>query len=229
MKRYKVVLTRSKKDGINWLKTLKKEGIDAFCIPVQIYRFCKIKEINLAPDSVILFTSTKGIEGFSKIAGNRKYDCIVLGEREEKKAGEMGFNVLFKPDFASSENLIEKIIKNLSRERGIIYPTSELYNKELEKKLKEYGFEVKVLVLYKPLKRKLTFGDLSKIKKSTDILFFSPSQVQNFFSQVSISNLKDKNFWAIGKKTEFALKKITICRVLNKPEVEEFLSALLNR
>lgn len=229
MKKFKVVLTRSKKDGMKWLKALKKERIDAFCVPVQIYRFSKVKDFNVDKNSVLLFTSTKGIESFLKISKEINYDCIVLGEREEKMARELGFNILLKPDFPDSENLLEKIIKEFPKEREIIYPASELYNRQLESKLKEKGFKIKVLVLYRPVKREISQKDLEKIKKSTDIVFFSPSQVENFFSQVSISILKGKNFWAIGKKTEQDLKKIAKCKALKRPDVEEFLLKLINR
>lgn len=229
MKKYKVALTRSKKDGINWLKTLKKEGIDAFCVPVQTYRFFRIKDFIIDKSSVVLFTSTKGIEGFLKISKEINYDCIVLGEREEKVAREKGFNILLKPDISNSENLLEKIIKEFPKEREIIYPASELYNRQLEDKLKEKGFKIKVLILYRPVKRKISKKDLEKIKKCTEIVFFSPSQVQNFFSQVSISNLKDKNFWAIGPKTfSFLIRKVN-CKKIKNPTPEEFIREIKRR
>lgn len=224
MKKIKVILTRSRKDGKKWEKTLKKEGIETHCIPVQFYRFCRTQEMEISERAVILFTSTKGIEGFLKLSKNKNFDCIVLGEREEKKAKELGFNIIFKSDFPSSSSLLEKMIKKFPKEREIIYPASEFYSRELENKLKEKGFKIKVLILYKPVKRKLSQKDLIKIKKCTDILFFSPSQVENFFSQINPSNLKGKKFWAIGEKTEKSLKNFKKCKKLIKPEVSEFLN-----
>lgn len=229
MKKFKVVLTRSKKDGMKWLKAMKKEKIDVFCVPVQIYRFFKIKDFVMHKSSVLLFTSTKGIEGFLKVSKEINFDCIVLGDREEKMARELGFNILLKPKFPDSENLLEKIIKEFPKEREIIYPASKLYNRQLENNLKEKGFKIKVLILYRPVKRKISRRDLEKIKKCTDIVFFSPSQIENFFSQVPVSNLKSKNFWAIGPKTFIFLKKIVNCKALKNPSPEELIKKIKRR
>lgn len=226
MKKFKVILTRSKKDGKGWEKILKDKGLEVNCIPVQIYRFNKIN-YKVPENSIIVFTSTKGIRGFLKIKENKNYDCIVLGKREEKEAKKFGFNVIFKSDFPSSENLLEKIIENLPKNKKLIYPTTLIYNKEFEEKLKEEGFDLEVLILYKPVKRKISKKNLNIIKNSTDLVFFSPSQVQNFFSQISFEDLKDKRFWAIGETTYNVLKNKTNCKVLKKPKVEFFLEEML--
>jgi len=228
LKKFKVILTRSKKDGKRWEKILKDKGLEVFCIPVQIYRFNK-KDFELKENSIIIFTSTKGIYGFSKIKKDKNFDCVVLGEREEEKAKELGFNVIFKSDFPSSSNFLKKIIENLPRDKKLIYPTSLIYNKEFEEGLKENGFDLDVLILYKPVKRKISKEEKKVIKNSTDIIFFSPSQVNNFFSQIKLDFLKHKNFWAIGEKTYNELKKITNCKKLNKPEPEEFLKEIFGR
>ncbi len=226
MKKFKVILTRSKKDGKGWEKILKGKGLEVHCVPVQIYRFNKIN-YEIPENSIIVFTSTKGIKGFLKIKENKNYDCIVLGEREEEEAKKFGFNVIFKSNFPSSKNLLEKIIENLPKNKKLIYPTTLIYNKEFEEKLKKEGFDLEVLILYKPVKRKISKKDLNIIKNSTDLVFFSPSQVQNFFSQISNFSMKEKRFWAIGEKTYEDLKEFVNCKKLNKPEAEEFLKEIL--
>lgn len=228
MKNFKVILTRSKKDGKEWLKKLKENKIEGFCIPVQYYKFNKKIDFELDKKAVFVFTSVKGIKGILKILKRKKYDCFVLGEREERDAKKNGFNVLFKAEEPNSNSLAIKIIENLPEDRSLIYPASELYNKEFEKKLKENGFDLKVLILYKPVRKKLMEKDLKIIKKGSDIVFFSPSQVQNFLSQVSLNKLKFKRLWAIGKKTHSTLSKYGNCFLLREPRVEEFLKEIKN-
>ena len=193
-----MVLTRSLKDGKECVKVLKKENLEVFCIPVQTYRFKREIDFEISKEDVIVFTSTKGIEGFLKISNEKNFNCIVLGEREELLAKKYAFNVLFKSKMPNASSLAETILEKLKKNKKIIYPASELYNKEFEKKLKNNGFEVEVLKIYKPIKRKIKEKSLSIIKKCTDIVFFSPSQVQNFFIQVPFSTLKKKRF--CGKK-----------------------------
>lgn len=221
-----MVLTRSLKDGKEWVKILKKENLEVFCIPVQTYRFKREIDFEISKEDVIVFTSTKGIEGFLKISKGKNFNCIVLGEREEFLAKKCRFNVLFKSKMPNANSLAETILEKLKKNKKIIYPASELYNKEFEKKLKDNGFEVEVLKIYKPVKRKIKEKSLSIIKKCTDIVFFSPSQVQNFFEQIHFSLLKNKRFWAIGKTTFFKLKEFVNCNSLEKPKPENFLKEI---
>lgn len=226
MKKLSIVLTRSSKDGKEWLKVLKKENLEVFCIPVQTYRFKRKIDFEISKDDVIIFTSTKGIEGFLKFSKEKILNCIVLGEREESLAKKYGFNVLFKSKFPNASSLAEEILEKLKKNKKIIYIASELYNKEFEKKLKDNGFDIKVLITYKPVKRKILKKSLKIIKDCTDIIFFSPSQVQNFFIQIHFSILKNKRFWAIGKTTFGKLKEFTNCNLLKEPKPESFLKEI---
>ncbi len=226
MKNFKIILTRTKRDGLKWNEVLKKENFEVYFIPVQKYEFIKIKDLNLPENSLIVFTSTKGIEGFLKIFKSSNFEVAVLGEREENYAKKKGFKVILKADKPTGEALFKKISEVVPKERFILYPTSEAYKRENLEVLNKNGFNLKVLVLYRPVLKKISKNSLNLLKKSTDIVFFSPSQVINFFSQVNFEEVKGKRFWAIGKITYSSLEGKGNCFCLEKPTPEEFIKEI---
>ncbi len=229
MKNFKIVLTRTKREGLKWNDALKKENFEVFFVPVQRYEFIKIKDINLPKNSLIVFTSPKGIEGFLKVFKNSNFEVAVLGGREEIYAKKKGFKVVLKSEKPTGEALFKKISEVISKKRFILYPTSEAYKKENLEILNKNGFNLKVLILYRPLLKKISKNSLNLLKKSTDIVFFSPSQVENFFSQVNFEKMKGKRFWAIGKTTYSSLAGRGNCFYLEKPTPEEFIKEIKKR
>lgn len=229
MKKFNVIITRAKKDGKNWERILKKEGIFVSFLPVQVYKLNNKIDFSIPENPFIIFTSKRGIEYFYKIFKNSNFEAGVLGDVEEKIAKDLGFKLVLKASKPNSKSLAEEIQKKIPKERKILYPASEIHRKESIEFLKESGYEVKVLNLYKPVRLKLKKEKIDIIKNATDILFFSPSQVENFFSQISEEFLKEGvRLWAIGKTTYSFIKNKENSFYLENPTPEEFLKKLKN-
>jgi uroporphyrinogen-III synthase len=197
MKTYRVLVTGERDDWTSLENPSTAKHIEWKSIPVLQYERLLIPEsllerLSQKPFEWIVFTSPRAVRFWSETLLEGGYDLPVetrvacLGERTAEFAEEDGYSVDFQPKEPGTDGFLEEFEKN--RPGSVLIPASEIGRTKLRDRLKQLGFEVAWVPLYRTFARPSLADCLSSedLAQSDAILFTSPSSVDSVLDQFSL-------------------------------------------
>jgi uroporphyrinogen-III synthase len=169
---------------------------------------------------MVVFTSMNAVDTVAKYIPAKKtsWKIFCLGNTTKKMVKKIFGEENICATADSAEQLAEKITGN-SSVKNIVFFCGDRRRNELPDKLKNNGIAVEELIVYKTIETPRALS-----KQYDGILFFSPSAVQSFFLQNSITDTTQ--VFAIGATTANAAKLFTRQPVIisNKPGKENLVT-----
>ena len=184
-KKVKILLTRPKKDSLNFSEYLDKDFFTCFLAPlIKIirckYDFDKNKEYDF-----VLFTSRNGVRNFQKIIHKKK--IFVIGDGTYNLAKKIGYTNLVNIK-GNSDDLKIKMKPFLRQRNRILHPTSTLQNQDLENFFRREGCLYEQLKCYKSIminQKAEVFENFFKSCKDGLITLFSRRTAISFKKELS--------------------------------------------
>lgn len=214
-----ILILSGKKIPENILRELRYEGFEFDQQAFQTIFFRPLeKELILQNKHPWIFTSSNAIEAISpllNILKNKK--AFVLSEKTKKTAQKYGFEIL-----ESAPNGLELSKKILSRnEKSVFHPTTPNHRKEIVQFLRLNNINYRSIFVYDQIPQKINF------KPWDGILFFSPSQVDNFMNQHFLD--PQLPVFSIGPTTTAHLhkKQHQNIQMATSPSVKSVLESLI--
>lgn len=218
VKSIRIVVTGEREDLDRKLPSeLGYNGLPLEWITVPVLKFEKLNVDEEAvkgqltpPPDWIIFTSTRAVTFWSELLLQLGLDfpletqVACIGEKTAEAANQDGFTPDFYPTEPGSEKFLEEfedlISNNLAKPR-VFMPTAEGGRAMIPERLKELGCAVTTLPLYRTMAREDVGRVVSQeeIKKSSMIVFTSPSSVDAFIKNFSIP--EDILVASLGKYT----------------------------
>tara|TARA_B110000914_G_C15496544_1_gene463572 strand:+ start:933 stop:1610 length:678 start_codon:yes stop_codon:yes gene_type:complete len=174
-----------------------------------------------------VFTSSNGVKGFMTLVKEKKIAitkiaCYAIEGKTSKTAKEYGIQI--KKTAYSATNLAKEIKKN--KETSVIHFTSKFRRKELYEALKKEKIAIEPVLVYNKT------NTPSEIQDIDAMLFFSPSQIDSFFSKNNLNI--NKPVFCIGPSTakhikEKGYKNIIIAKVPSEKELIAILIEYYNK
>lgn len=224
-----IVLTRERKESQEMMQKFGNANYKFIVCPMikiirqKSWKLCDLKINNLASYHGVVFTSKHGVSYFLsrvKLKGLfeelKRIDIFSVGEKTAAVIKQMQLRCESLPDRYNAEELVKSIIKNKKEIGKLLVVKGDLSRDELSMGLKNFGIEVEEVIVYRNervlVSRKIRdylLKELSCRARIRIIVFFSPSAVKNFFSQLEwVIKEEGISYAAIGKTTEGALKEI---------------------
>jgi uroporphyrinogen-III synthase len=222
-----ILLTRSESEGLSWGRALEAVGHRVRFLPVQVYTPLKWGPVDLYAHDLVVFTSLHAVEFFSAAYPTaRTLPSAAVGMRTAEAARSAGFAVECTASEAYGGALAGEILARYPASSRLLVPCSERHREELPAILRNAGFPVTLLPLYRPqpLPRPSTLD--ASLEEATDLLCFSPSQVEALLDWTEGRLPPHLVLWAIGKTTLRAFPDDRPARALATPRVEAFVEAL---
>jgi uroporphyrinogen-III synthase len=156
----------------------------------------------------------------------RTLPSAAVGKRTAEAARSAGFAVELTASEAYGSVLAGEILSRYPATSRLLLPCSLRHREELPAILRNAGFPVTLLPLYRPqpLPRPLTLDPM--LGEATDLLCFSPSQVEALLEWTDGHLPPHLTLWAVGKTTVRAFPGDWKVGVLPSPKVEAFVEAL---
>ncbi len=222
----RVILTRSAEDIEKDRKLFESIGFEVVPLPLiktEPVEF-EIPDINF---DWIVFQSVKAVLYFLRKASVPcSAKIAVVGEKTRKILEEKGFSVSLVPSEHSAEGIVKAF--PLSEGRNILLPRAEEGREEVISGLKEKGYNVVPLTVYRTTFVLYPVRKVEQlVEKGGFIVFASPSAVKGFFANVQEGKgkrlLNKCVVVAIGKTTKGELESRSISPLLvpTKPLMEE--------
>jgi uroporphyrinogen-III synthase len=222
-----ILLTRSEAEGAAWGRELEAAGHRVRFLPVQVYLPLKPGPVDLFAHHLVVFTSLHAVEFFADAFPTaRTLPAAVVGRRTAQAAQAAGFAVELVASEAHGATLAGEILSRYPATSRLLLPCSERHREELPAILRNAGFPVTLLPLYRPqpLPRPSTLD--ASLEEATDLLCFSPSQVEALLEWTEGQLPPHLMLWAVGKTTVRAFPGDRAVRALPSPRVEAFVEAL---
>lgn len=217
-KSIRIVVTGEREDLDHRLPTeLGYNGLPLEWISVPVLRFerlsvdsGKLQDYVENPRDWIIFTSTRAVQFWSEILMEEALDfpletqVACIGSRTAEAANQDGFTPDFYPTEPGSEKFLEEfehLISNNSVKPSVLLPMAEGGRTTIAERLTQLGCKVTVIPLYRTLPREDVGRSITQeeIKRSSMIVFTSPSSVDAFIRHFSIP--EDIRVASIGKFT----------------------------
>ncbi|MEN3038945.1 MAG: uroporphyrinogen-III synthase [Candidatus Kryptonium sp.] len=247
----KVLITRDKSQAIEFASYLESFGfIPIFFPTIEIVEPDswdevdeRIKRIDDYTD--IIFTSSNGVRFFFErfmrfypIEKLKTKRFSAVGIRTKNEIEKYGFKVETLPEKSDKENLFAKIL--VSEKAKFLFPRGNLTDEKFIKLLKENGFKIDDIVVYKTIKPEIDENNINEIKSMIEngeikfITFFSPSSVRNFFEILGNVKLNGQKIAVIGETTLKECEKFGLSVNINPMEFNpkpsaKFLAELINK
>jgi uroporphyrinogen-III synthase len=197
MKTYRVIVTGDRDD---WTP-LERQGdsIQLHSLPVLRYERLPIppdlleRWMSQKPVEWIVFTSPRAVRFWSETLLESGYTLPVetrvacMGERTSEVAEQDGYSVDFRPREPGTDGFLAGFEK-ANRGGSVLIPAAEGGRPKLKDRLKQVGFEVSWVPLYRTTAR-ADLGDALSAEdlNATDaVVFTSPSSVDAFLDQFSL-------------------------------------------
>lgn len=169
----------------------------------------------------LIFTSRNAFESFLLGAGTENYTnnkIFCVGSKTEKAITDAGFNAVASADYAEE---LARIITGDYKNEPFTFFSGSMRRDTLPEALKNAGVDFNEIEVYK------TALTPQQVKPGlSGILFFSPSGVESYLKENTISN---ETCFCIGTTTAAALEGITQNVVIaNKPTVENVIIQCIN-
>lgn len=180
-----VLLTRPKAQAEAYAAELAAE-LHRPC-PVMIAPLIEITPLAPAPElegiGTLLFTSTNGVAGLAALTPRRDIPALCVGERTAARAEALGFRAIAAGGDADS-------LIALARARGrgrLLYPRGQEVARDLAAPLRDAGFELRELVVYRQTPRPLTAEARALIAAGNPVLLplFSPRSARLFLERAA--------------------------------------------
>jgi len=214
-----ILLTRSESEGIAWGRDLEAAGHRVRFLPVQVYVPLKPGPVDLFAQDLVVFTSLHAVEFFDAAYPTaRTLPAAAVGKRTAQAAQAAGFAVELTASEAHGAALAGEILARYPATSRLLLPCSERHREELPAVLRNAGFPVTLLPLPSNLEQILN--------EATDLLCFSPSQVEALLEWTDGHLPPHLTLWAVGKTTVRAFPDDRTVRALPSPRVEAFIEAL---
>lgn len=227
LSKHSILLTRSESEGQAWGRELEAAGHRVRYLPVQVYMPLRPGPVDLFAADLVVFTSLHAVEFFTAAFPTaRTLPSAAVGKRTAEAAQAAGFAVELVASEAYGATLAGEILARYPSSSRLLVPCSERHREELPAILRNAGFPVTLLPLYRPqpLPRPLTLD--AALGEATDLLCFSPSQVEALLEWTEGQLPPHLSLWAVGKTTVRAFPGDRTVRALPSPKVEAFIEAL---
>lgn len=222
-----ILLTRSEAEGLSWGRELEAAGHRVRFLPVQVYVPLKPGPVDLFAHDLVVFASLHAVEFFAAAYPTAlTLPAAAVGKRTAQAALEAGFTVELTASEACGASLAGEILARYPATSRLLLPCSERHREELPAILRNAGFPVTLLPLYRPqpLPRPSTLD--ATLAEATDLLCFSPSQVEALLEWTDGRLPPELSLWTVGKSTARAFPGDRTVGVLPSPKVEAFVEAL---
>lgn len=189
MKVYRVIVTGDRDDWTSLASVGENSSIEWKSVPVLQYDRLPVKaelleRLDNKPVEWIIFTSPRAVRFWSETLMENGYDLpaetrvACLGERTSEVAAEDGFSVDFCPKEPGTDGFLEGFEKS-TKPGTVLIPAAEGGRAKLKDRLKQLGFEVTWLPLYRTVPRTdvADFISVEDLASADAILFTSPSSV----------------------------------------------------
>jgi len=171
---------------------------------------------NIDTNSILLFTSKNAVAG---VLQNKNKDffkmnsCICVGEKTRELLLQNGFKVL---DFADYAENLTPIIARKYKKKSFVFFCGNLRRNTLPDFFKTNAISFDEIQVYK-----IELSSAIIEKKNDVILFFSPSGVESYLQNNTIS---DEICFCIGTTTAQALSSYTNTTIIpEKPTIESLI------
>jgi uroporphyrinogen-III synthase len=222
-----ILLTRSEAEGSAWGRELEAAGHRVRFVPVQVYMPLRPGPVDLFAHDLVVFTSLHAVEFFADAyPSSRTLPSAAVGKRTAEAARKAGFAVELTASEAYGGVLAGEILARYPASSRLLVPCSERHREELPAILRNAGFPVTLLPLYHPQALPKPAGLDAALDTATDLLCFSPSQVEALLEWTGGRLPPHLNRWAVGKTTLRAFPDDRPARAIATPSVEAFVEAL---
>ena len=226
-----ILLTRPLDDSLLMIQRFKDLGHDVSHLPLLKIEKVENNNFNFNNYDALIFSSSNSIKFLDTKNINKNTKCFSVGPATEKKLRSLGFQNII-PAEGSVNSLLEIIQNNYDNSVGkLLYISGEIVSYDLEKDLKNKGYNIDRLVNYKTTHN--IFEDPIFIKnlekKIPDIVYiYSENSAKSFLKFIRSSGLKDSwmntNLMCMGEKASSVLNNIKWKKIfLFNPGEEEFL------
>ena len=226
-----ILLTRPLEDCSNLIIRFKELGHTVSHLPVIKIKKKEYGEPNYNEFSSIIFTSSNSIKYMNLENVNKTMKCFCVGSKTEKFARSSGFQNVIAAD-GNVRALKELILLNHDKKSGkILYMSSEFISFNLDKDLKNEGYDIKRIVNYSVEQNdEIKINIIKDLKKNIpDIVYiYSENSAKNFLNILKNYQLIDSwmntNLMCIGEKASSVLNEVKWKKIfLFSPGEEEFL------
>ena len=191
-----ILLTRPLDDSLLMIQRFKDLGHDVSHLPLLKIEKVENNNFNFNNYDALIFSSSNSIKFLDTKNINKNTKCFSVGPATEKKLRSLGFQNII-PAEGSVNSLLEIIQNNYDNSVGkLLYVSGEIVSYDLEKDLKNKGYNIDRLVNYKTTHN--IFEDPIFIKnlekKIPDIVYiYSENSAKSFLKFIRSSGLKDKS------------------------------------
>jgi uroporphyrinogen-III synthase len=226
-----ILFTRPLDDSLLMIQRFKDLGHDVSHLPLLKIEKVENNNFNFNNYDALIFSSSNSIKFLDTKNINKNTKCFSVGPATEKKLRSLGFQNII-PAEGSVNSLLEIIQNNYDNSVGkLLYISGEIVSYDLEKDLKNKGYNIDRLVNYKTTHN--IFEDpifIKNLEKNIpDIVYiYSENSAKSFLKFIRSSGLKDSwmntNLMCMGEKASTILNEIKWKKIfLFNPGEEEFL------
>ncbi len=226
-----ILLTRPLEDCSEMIFKFQSLGHQVSHLPLIRIEEVNYEEINFSEYGGIVFTSANAIKFLNIERLDKNIKCFCVGNATEKKARSVGFHNTIAAE-GNVSNLKELILQSYeSKNKELLYVSSETISVDLDQQLLSQGFSVKRIINYRVVhKQKFDEKFVNELKLNMPDMVYvysqnSASSFLNFIKIYQSENLwMNTNLMCIGEKTSSILNEIKWKKIfLFSPGEEEFL------
>lgn len=199
MKKYRVIVTGDREDWSPWVAGSDGPEIEFQSVPVLRYERLPIEPellerwLSQKPVEWIVFTSPRAVRFWTETLLESGYELPVetrvacLGSRTAEVANEDGYTVDFCPKEPGTDGFLEEFEKN-QHPSTVLIPAAEGGRPKLKERLKQLGYEVNWVPLYRTLSKQDLSDSLTKeqLEQADAVVFTSPSSVDALLAQFTL-------------------------------------------
>jgi uroporphyrinogen-III synthase len=232
-----IILTRPFQDSLRVKDLLSEKSNNRFFIQPSIEIQFIEKPIEIPKHSFVIITSKNAALALNKNSNEKEINIVAVGEYSAKICKNLGYaNVIVasSPEQSSNQDNLFNFIKTNIKPQTLFHVSADHVTEGLEK-LSDFGFNYKLIELYKSIKVDFSDEFISKLKNNefNAICFFSKRSTEIFIEQIKdlsleiyISNLKCFCFSKkIALATENKFSEIILPEITNMSRFLDVISA----
>ena len=226
-----ILLTRPLEDCSEMILKFQSLGHQVSHLPLIRIEKVNYEEINFSDYGGIVFTSANAVRFLNTEKLDKNIKCFCVGNATEKKARSFGFQNTTAAE-GNVTNLKELIIQSYeSKNKELLYFSSETILVDLDQQLLSEGFRVKRIINYRVdhnQKFDEKFVNELKLNMPDMVYVYSQNSASSFLNFIKIYQTENlwmnTNLMCIGEKTSSILNEIKWKKIfLFNPGEEEFL------
>ena len=226
-----ILLTRPLEDCSEMILKFQSLGHQVSHLPLIRIEKVNYEEINFSEYGGIVFTSANAVKFLNTVKLDKNIKCFCVGNATEIKARSVGFQNTIAAE-GNVTNLKELIIQSYeSKNKELLYVSSETISVDLDQQLLSEGFKVKRIINYRVdhnQKFDEKFVNELKLNMPDMVYVYSQNSASSFLNFIKIYQTENlwmnTNLMCIGEKTSSILNEIKWKKIfLFNPGEEEFL------